>query len=716
MKNRKIYWLVVCFIILFSVYLFDISVAMAAPKPDAAASVAQQNAEAGTNRSTTQSAEAGTNRSTAQSAEAGVNRSTAQSAEAGANRSTAQSAEAGANHSTAQSAEAGTSQNTTQSAGSSVSQNTTQDAEPDTVSTADEFKEWLESHKNNGGRVKLTNNIVLKEFYYFTPNGGNRPDIVVDTDTYTITAAGYIAFLSDGHLIFQGKARDKGIFHVVKGGILTLDGVFVKSESEGTSPQYALWQEEGAGLVLENTYTKTSVTGNIHYADAPLVTEESSVCVVVEKGQSAESLLPTEIKCTVNHQGQIWYNKPTPVSWDLAGTEKHQQNRQRFQVKGFSSQVLYYVAPKCTVVYNDYPLTFTEVDAFIRANAYYFQGKYTKPKGELPITVAAEYSFDGKNWIRDEVKTVSSDSTGFSVSFPCDEWDTDQNPSVYIRLQGEKDDKRYFSNVLRYKANSMNEAEDLGDSGSVVNPPDKPEPDSDHTSSGSHKPEEGNKPSEGNKPPAEQKPSDDRKPSDHDAGKHEQESNDKGSSDKDNASGTNPLSEDTSDAAAQETAQNDINTDTYSSGHNSVTAIPENPADTQQTENADNSSNTDTASLTVKPAENGKIDTGSIPGADKDRNNDFAETEGDEALKETVEVMSVETAAPAEQGEHEDAGRQRQLSVHQRLDRSRNIFLVSGLVTFSVGLGVVAYFVHTRKLRRRRHRTSGTGHGRKRRK
>ncbi len=680
MKNRKIHWLVVCFIILFSVYLSDISVAMAAPKPDAAASVAQQNAEAGTNRSTAQSAEAGVNRSTTQSAEAG------------------------------------TSQNTTQSAGSSVSQNTTQDAEPDTVSTADEFKEWLESHKNNGGRVKLTNNIVLKEFYYFTPNGGNRPDIVVDTDTYTITAAGYIAFLSDGHLIFQGKARDKGIFHVVKGGILTLDGVFVKSESEGTSPQYALWQEEGAGLVLENTYTKTSVTGNIHYADAPLVTEESSVCVVVEKGQSAESLLPTEIKCTVNHQGQIWYNKPTPVSWDLAGTEKHQQNRQRFQVKGFSSQVLYYVAPKCTVVYNDYPLTFTEVDAFIRANAYYFQGKYTKPKGELPITVAAEYSFDGKNWIRDEVKTVSSDSTGFSVSFPCDEWDTDQNPSVYIRLQGEKDDKRYFSNVLRYKANSMNEAEDLGDSGSVVNPPDKPEPDSDHTSSGSHKPEEGNKPSEGNKPPAEQKPSDDRKPSNHDAGKHEQESNDKGSSDKDNASGTNPLSEDTSDAAAQETAQNDINTDTYSSGHNSVTAIPENPADTQQTENADNSSNTDTASLTVKPAENGKIDTGSIPGADKDRNNDFAETEGDEALKETVEVMSVETAAPAEQGEHEDAGRQRQLSVHQRLDRSRNIFLVSGLVTFSVGLGVVAYFVHTRKLRRRRHRTSGTGHGRKRRK
>lgn len=663
MKNRKIHLLVVCFIILFSVYLFDISVAMAAPKPDAAASVAQQNAEAGTNRGTTQSAEAGTNRSTTQSAEAGVN------------------------HSTTQSAEAGTSQNTTQSAGSSVSQNTTQDAEPDTVSSADEFKEWLESHKNNGGRVKLTNNIVLKEFYYFTPNGGNRPDIVVDTDTYTITAAGYIAFLSDGHLIFQGKAREKGIFHVVRGGILTLDGVFVKSEPEGTSPQYALWQEEGAGLVLENTYTKTSVTGNIHYADAPLVTEEASVCVVVEKGQSAESLLPTEIKCTVNHQGQIWYNKPTPVSWNLAGTEKHQQNRQRFQVKGFSSKVLYYVAPKCTVVYNDYPLTFTEVDAFIRANAYYFQGKYTKPKGELPITVAAEYSFDGRNWIRDEVKTVSNDSTGFSISFPCDEWDTDQNPSVYIRLQGEKDDKRYFSNVLRYKANSMNEAEDLGDSGSVVNPPDKPETDSDHTSSGNHKPEEGNKP----------------------------ESNDKGSSDKDNASGTNNSSGDTSDAAAQETTQNDINTDTYSSGLNSVTAIPENPAETQQTESADNNSDTDTASLAAKPAENGKIDRLTVPDTDKDENSDFEETNGDEVLKETVEVMSVETAAPAEQGEHEDAGQQRQLSVHQRLDRSRNIFLVSGLVTLSVGLGVVAYFVHTRKLRRRRHRASRTGHGRKRR-
>ncbi len=234
MKSRKIHLLVVCFIILFSVYLSDISVATAAPKPDEAASAAQQNAEAGSNRSTTQSVEADTSQNTTQSTGLSV------------------------------------SQNTTQSAGLSVSQNTTQDAEQDTVSTADEFKEWLESHKNNGGRVKLTNNIVLKEFYYFTPNGGNRPDIVVDTDTYTITAAGYIAFLSDGHLIFQGKARDKGIFHVVKGGILTLDGVFVKSESEETSPQYALWQEEGAGLVLENTYTKTSVTGNIHYARSPL--------------------------------------------------------------------------------------------------------------------------------------------------------------------------------------------------------------------------------------------------------------------------------------------------------------------------------------------------------------------------------------------------------------------------------------------------------------
>ncbi len=51
-----------------------------------------------------------------------------------------------------------------------VSQNTAQD----TVSTAEAFKEWLEAHKNDGGSVRLTDNIVLKEFYEFSPNGAGR--------------------------------------------------------------------------------------------------------------------------------------------------------------------------------------------------------------------------------------------------------------------------------------------------------------------------------------------------------------------------------------------------------------------------------------------------------------------------------------------------------------------------------------------------------------
>lgn len=570
-----------------------------------------------------------------------------------------------------------------------VSQNTvSEDTEYDTVSTADEFTKWLDSHRNNGGRMRLTKDIVLREFYFFSPAAADRPDIFVDTDSYTITAAGKITFLSDGHLIFQGKAGNRGILRAAKGSLLTLDGVIVEDNAQ-ISDSYAVWQEEGAGIVVGKTYVESRITGDIHYADIPFVTQTDSICVVVEKGQSVDGLLPDRIKCRVNRQGRIEDNVQIPVSWDLTGTERQQEKRLRFQIRGTSSEAVFDVPPVCTVVYNDYPLTFTTVNAFIQANAYYFQGGYTKPEKELPIAVAAEYSFDGDNWITGNEENVSDINTGFSIYFPCDQWDSDKYPSVYIRLRGDKDGKEFLSNVLRYEANNMGEAEDIGGSVSIVNPPDKPSEDSSEVSSG------------------DKQPSNDRKPSDKDSGKH------------DNGN------RDTDIAGDSQSADEDASADAAGSGTNRQNVLQA-PAP-----EADLLNNQPIAEPIVDPAdgyEDGSIVSSTNPtGSTNSRigKNKDSQMEGNsisfvgkmEAVQtETMDVMSQKLAAPAQDGTDGDSGTHQAMTVTQKINMTQNIVLVLGFVTLSAGIGVVAYFVHagrTRRRRRRRLASSKTNNRRK---
>lgn len=562
-----------------------------------------------------------------------------------------------------------------------VSQNTvSEDTEYDTVSTADEFTKWLDSHRNNGGRMRLTKDIVLREFYFFSPAAADRPDIFVDTDSYTITAAGKITFLSDGHLIFQGKAGNRGILRAAKGSLLTLDGVIVEDNAQ-ISDSYAVWQEEGAGIVVGKTYVESRITGDIHYADIPFVTQTDSICVVVEKGQSVDGLLPDRIKCRVNRQGRIEDNVQIPVSWDLTGTERQQEKRLRFQIRGTSSEAVFDVPPVCTVVYNDYPLTFTTVNAFIQANAYYFQGGYTKPEKELPIAVAAEYSFDGDNWITGNEENVSDINTGFSIYFPCDQWDSDKYPSVYIRLRGDKDGKEFLSNVLRYEANNMGEAEDIGGSVSIVNPPDKPSEDSSEVSSG------------------DKQPSNDRKPSDKDSGKH------------DNGN------RDTDIAGDSQSADEDASADAAGSGTNRQNVLQA-PAP-----EADLLNNQPIAEPIVDPAdgyEDGSIVSSTNPtGSTNSRTgkNKDSQMEGNsisfvgkmEAVQtETMDVMSQKLAAPAQDGTDGDSGTHQAMTVTQKINMTQNIVLVLGFVTLSAGIGVVAYFVHAGRTRRRRRRRSAS--------
>ncbi|MDE7132398.1 MAG: hypothetical protein K2O65_11455, partial [Lachnospiraceae bacterium] len=210
---------------------------------------------------------------------------------------------------------------------------------PDFVSTGPALIEWLETHKDIGGTVKLTDHIVLDVDYCFCPNGINRPTVFVDTDQYTITVTGEIELMSDNHLIFSGQPDGKSIFYVAPKGALSMMGVAVESG------QCALWQEEGAGLVMEDCH----ISGNIHYADTPYVMYQNPVYVVVEKEHTVNDVLPTEISCTVNRQGQLSHNEPVPLSWNFDGTEEQQAERRRLQLQGFFVQAASAKPALCTV-------------------------------------------------------------------------------------------------------------------------------------------------------------------------------------------------------------------------------------------------------------------------------------------------------------------------------------------------------------------------------
>lgn len=342
---------------------------------------------------------------------------------------------------------------------------------PDSVSNGTDLIRWLESHKNTGGTVKLADHVILDGDYSFCPSGMNMPPVVVDTDQYTITITGEIEFLSDHHLTFSGQPDGKGIFCVAEKGMLSMQGIAVESG------QGALWQEEGAGLVIADCH----IAGSIHYAETPFVVDQKtdSVCVVVEKNQTLHDVLPTSIECTVNRQGQVSHSEPVPVTWNLAGTEKQQEQRRRFQVQGSFLQAAYAEPVSCTVVYNDYPLTFTEVRASLKGSIYMFSGWYTKPEDALPITVVSEYSFNGENWFTDEEKFVTDTADSFTIIVQPGQFGTAVNSDIYIRLRWNHNGTEYFSNVLCYAAGNLECAEDIGGSRgggtSIVDPPGPPQ-------------------------------------------------------------------------------------------------------------------------------------------------------------------------------------------------------------------------------------------------
>lgn len=361
----------------------------------------------------------------------------------------------------------------------------TAEPEPEeSVSTGQALMEWLESHKNIGGTVKLTDHVTLDGVYCYCPDGPNMPTVYVDTNQYTITVTGVAEFMSDHHLTFSGRPDGKGIFYVAEKGTLSMQGITVESETR------ALWQEEGAGLVVSDCRT----TGSIRYAETPFVVEPDPVCVVVEKGQTVNDVLPEYLCCRVNRQGEVSSDDTVPLVWNLEGTERQQEERLRFQMQGFFLHAASVEPVRCTVVYNDYPLTFEEVHASVNGNSYIFKGWYTKPEEACPYTLLSEYSFDAENWLVSNETMVDGTCADFVIVVDGGQYDRAAHPYIYIRLQRNDNGTRSFSNVLCYAADNLDCVEDIGGSRgggtSIINPPDEPQQETGGSSSEEEKPKQ----------------------------------------------------------------------------------------------------------------------------------------------------------------------------------------------------------------------------------
>ena len=349
--------------------------------------------------------------------------------------------------------------------------------EPDSVSCAEEFQAWMEAHRNSGGSMKLTDNITLSGFHVFIPDGPGSPHVFIDTGGYTITIAGEVEFWNDCHLTFQGGTETAAVFRVAEGGMLTLSHISIECASGEASSEsgmpYVLWQEEGAALIVADC----RIEGEIHFAETPFVLYENTASVIVEKGQQA--VFPAEIECDVNFQGQVSYRQSVPVSWDLTGKEQQQADRVRFQVSGSYPGAASAAPPLCTVIYHDYPLTFTEARAVKSHRGYIFRCGYAKLEELHPAAIIVEYSFDGENWFLYEEKKCTIYEDFFSVCIVDDQWNTAEYPYLYLRLQCEQEGVRYFSNVLGFAADNLKEAVDQGGTRgggtSVTNPPKEPE-------------------------------------------------------------------------------------------------------------------------------------------------------------------------------------------------------------------------------------------------
>lgn len=336
---------------------------------------------------------------------------------------------------------------------------------PDTAFDETGLLAWLEEHGSLGGTLLLSSDVTLSGDLNLERYFG--PSIVIDTQEYTITVAGNAVIL-DNNLTITGQGGDSGVIRVAEGASLCLDYMIVEA-SDG----FAVWQEEGSGFLKGDSV----IRGSMHCAETAFIWNWDRITAIVEPGQAAADAMPAAVTAKVNENGGRMQRMEVPIAaWDLTGHEEAEERRLRFTAQGeWADGYTVFSQPVCTVVYNDHPLTFTEVETGQNSKGYEVKGNFTKPE-ILPVTIMAQYSFDGEDW-QDYTQINVQSYTGFFIWVGRGECSSDY---LYIRLYWKDGEADRYSNVLRFSLEDFDSAEDIGGNrggGTSITPPtDKPEP------------------------------------------------------------------------------------------------------------------------------------------------------------------------------------------------------------------------------------------------
>lgn len=340
----------------------------------------------------------------------------------------------------------------------------------DTAATGDEFLDWMEEHKMTEGVLELTADITIDDFYYVRPSDA---PLIVDTGEFSITIAGHVEIYCRV-LTIRGQGGGNGIIQVPQTGCLYMNSLILKAEDG-----YAVVQEDGSGLAME----QCTISGEVCYADAPFVWEWNFTLALVERGQTAEETLPGTVKANVSRMGKL-AEEDVPVVWDLSGNGTCLDQRLRFTAKGIPPNFAFLIPPTCTVVYNDFPFTFTRIKTREEKWSYVIKADFTTQGAKFPIEVVQEYSFDGKNWSVMGSCIAASSRLDFNF-YKYQEadgifWDAESNPWLYIRMYWRDGETECYSNILRFSGENFGEAEDIGGNRGggtdISKPPALPDP------------------------------------------------------------------------------------------------------------------------------------------------------------------------------------------------------------------------------------------------
>ena len=345
----------------------------------------------------------------------------------------------------------------------------------ETVCSQNEFSDWLSLHEDPGGTVVLAGVLTLEDFSFVHP--WNKPEIVIDTADYYLEAKGYVELYAANNITIQGKGGETGVLRAGKGSRLAVQGISLAAASG-----LAAVQEEGAGFLFENA----SAIGEVRYAATPFVWEwEDPLFLVGKNNDFNGSSLPETLEGKVNTQGTLTSEAmPIPVVWNLSGTEESQRLRQRFALPGSFTNMTTWKNPEYTVVYDDYPLTFRDVNVRRMEGTYgefyRIHGSFSVSDDQLPITVVQEYSKDGKTWDYLAETTENTVNPGFTMTLFIPEEQQEEYSKIYIRQSANLEGILYYSNVIGFDSKQLKPYGlpdgNRGGGTDLVSPPATPQP------------------------------------------------------------------------------------------------------------------------------------------------------------------------------------------------------------------------------------------------